>query len=307
LYIETLRATYNLTITPAATPPHGAPAGSVIAPPPAPGDFPAAPPFEAQIEDPVRLEQVLNSEDNFLDLHVLLGAIYSARAVARIEVPEGSAKGTGFLIAPDLLLTNQHVLKDTSFVEETVVRFGYLKDLLTVPLEGQIFKLVPGFYYASPQDELDYALVKVDGEPLKDIRFTGKLGEKTTLELIRENKHRGYLQVAGRNIQNLDRVNIIQHPNGNPLKVVLTQNYVTASMSATRVHYLADTDDGSSGSPVFNERWEVVALHHGSKETQLTKPGGGKRVSYENEGIPMRAILEDFKGKNLLKFLPEYR
>jgi V8-like Glu-specific endopeptidase len=146
----------------------------------------------------------------------------------------------------------------------------------------------------------------VDGEPLTDIRFQGDLGAKSTLELIRENKHRGYLRVAGRTIPNLARVNIIQHPKGNPLKVVLTQNYVTAAMTDTRVHYLADTDDGSSGAPVLNELWEVVALHHGSKEKQLTTPGGGVRLSYENEGIPMRAILVDFKAKGLLKFLPDY-
>jgi endonuclease G len=31
---------------------------------------------------------------------------------------------------------------------------------------------------------------------------------------------------------------------------------------AYAAHYEADTEPGSSGSPVFNDRWEVVALHH---------------------------------------------
>ena len=28
------------------------------------------------------------------------------------------------------------------------------------------------------------------------------------------------------------------------------------------LHYRTDTAPGSSGSPVFNDQWEVVALHH---------------------------------------------
>jgi len=52
------------------------------------------------------LERVINDESNFLDIHLLTGAIYSAQAVCKIEIPEGEAYGTGFLIGPDLLLTN---------------------------------------------------------------------------------------------------------------------------------------------------------------------------------------------------------
>ncbi|HEX8231255.1 MAG TPA: trypsin-like peptidase domain-containing protein [Chloroflexia bacterium] len=297
-YLQDLRAKYGVTV-----PDSAAPSG------PLPGvatEFPAGPNFTPKIQDYVRLEQVLNSEDNFLDMHLLLGAIYSARAVARVEYPKDKPKGTGFLIGPNLLLTNQHVLPDSSLLQGAAVRFGYIKDMLTVPLEGQVFNLVPGFYHSSPKGELDYALVQIDGEPLKDIRG-GDLGNKSTLELIRENKHRGYLRVSDQLIQNQERVNIIQHPSGDALKVVLTQNYVTATMTDQRVHYLADTDDGSSGSPVFNDLWEVVALHHGSTEIKLANPGGGVRVSRANEGIPMRAILADLREKNLLGLLPDHR
>ena len=68
----------------------------------------------------------------------------------------------------------------------------------------------------------------------------------------RRGRHRGYLLVSPAKIVEHERVNIIQHPNGNPQKVVLTQNYVLADMSADRVHYLADTLPGSSGSPVLS-------------------------------------------------------
>lgn len=124
------------------------------------------------------------------------------------------------------------------------------------------------------------------------------------MDLIRMGRHRGYLPVVPQFIALNQRINILQHPRGAPLKVVLTQNRVTANMSDTRVHYLADTDDGSSGSPVFNDRWEVIALHHGHKSRTLGPSSGGGRVAYVNEGIPMRAILVDLKKKDLERLLP---
>ena len=149
--------------------------------------------------------------------------------------------------------------------------------------------------------------MQLESEPLQALRYAGKPGEKSMLELIGENKHLGYLLLSKLPMMDASRVNIIQHPKGSPLKVVLTQNHVTGAISDKRVHYVADTDDGSSGSPVLNQRWEVVALHHGSLEIALNAAGGGKRISYENEGIPMRSIIDDFKSKNILGFVPQFR
>jgi hypothetical protein len=111
---------------------------------------------------------------------------------------------------------------------------------------------VPDFYVGSPDKELDFALVKVKGEPLAERKMQPGDEGLGYLELLRRGRHRGYLLVSPSQIVEHERVNIIQHPNGNPQKVVLTQNYVLANMSADRVHYLADTLPGSSGSPVLN-------------------------------------------------------
>jgi len=77
---------------------------------------------------------------------------------------------------------------------------------------------------------------------------------------------------------------------------VLTQNYVLADMTADRVHYLADTQPGSSGSPVLNRYWEVVALHHSGGAHPPQKASNNlqkvlKGLYKFNEGIPIRAIL----------------
>ncbi len=47
---------------------------------------------------------------------------------------------------------------------------------------------------------------------------------------------------------------------------------------------------GSSGSPVFNDDWEVVALHHAGG--MLLEPET-KRRYFRNEGILISAILDD--------------
>ena len=60
--------------------------------------------------------------------------------------------------------------------------------------------------------------------------------------------------------------------------------------------YLADTQPGSSGSPVLNRHWEVVALHHsGGAHPPIKATVDLQKIlkgHYKfNEGIPMRAIM----------------
>jgi tetratricopeptide (TPR) repeat protein len=59
----------------------------------------------------------------------------------------------------------------------------------------------------------------------------------------------------------LPRVYLIGHPQGGGLSFSLVNNELYAA-DETRLHYLAPTEPGSSGSPVFDEQWSVVGLHH---------------------------------------------
>jgi len=302
--ISELRNEYNLPdqVSREPSPQH-------ISPPLTQEKISPSPQFEVEIKDEEGLESIINSEDNFLNIHLLYGAIYCSQAVGRIEIPAGTPKGTGFMVGPDLMLTNQHVLKNQGYVQEAVVRFGYMVDASDVAPTGKVINLQPDFYYSSPAKELDYALVRLSERPLKQMSVDAKLEDKSILNLVHLGKHRGYLTLAPRLIKENDRVNIIQHPEGDPMKVVMTQNHVVADMGVSRVHYVADTMNGSSGSPVFNQKWEVVALHHSGKPyppdsvtNALKRAWKGKfRV---NEGIPTRAILEDFGKKKIIRYLP---
>jgi V8-like Glu-specific endopeptidase len=302
-YLKQLRERYGIAEravreapTAAARPRRGAP------------EAPTSPAFEPLIKDQAGLEAIINSEDNFLDVYLLQGATYCAQAVGRVEVPEGKAQGTGFLVGPDLLLTNQHVLKDEAYLEEAVVRFAYMNDASGVAATGKVFRLQAGFYFASPAEQLDYALVRLLEKPLAGITAEADLASAPIEALLMAGKHRGYLILAPRMLLAHARVNILQHPGGDPLKVVLTQNYVVHT-TQKRVQYVADTMEGSSGSPVFNHNWEVVALHHTGSPyppdalADLAKKAWKGRFRV-NEGIPIRAILEDFRAKGIDRHLP---
>ena len=290
LYLEQLKAEYQLDVAPVR---QADAEFAVPTDPPAPADEPA---FEPVVGDQAALELIVNSEDNFIDIDMLAGAIYTAQAVGRIELPKGRAHGTGFLVGPDLMLTNYHVFKNKEMLTSAVVRFDYHANADGATTQGRVYEFQPDFYVGSPDKELDFALVKLKGEPLADRKLQPGDEDLGYLELLRRGRHRGYLLLAPRQIVERERVNIIQHPNGNPQKVVLTQNYVLANMSADRVHYLADTLPGSSGSPVLNRYWEVIALHHSGGAHPPQKANNNlqkvlKGLYKFNEGIPIRAIL----------------
>ena len=51
---------------------------------------------------------------------------------------------------------------------------------------------------------------------------------------------------------------------------------------------------GSSGSPVFNDQWQVVALHRASTYVAQVE-FQGKTTAYVNVGTHMSAILDDLE------------
>lgn len=58
------------------------------------------------------------------------------------------------------------------------------------------------------------------------------------------------------------------------------------------VQYTRCTSPGSSGSPVFNVNFEVVAIHHSGG--MLLEPGTEERY-LRSQGTSMIAVLDDLK------------
>jgi endonuclease G len=196
------------------------------------------------------------------------------------------SNGTGWVIAPGLGITNHHVLnarmrpfgevdakaEDFTLQAETAkVRFDYY-DANDV-LEGMV--LGAGTLLASDKT-LDFALV----------RLPVGMSSRPPLRL---RKHR----IAKRLEQPLGvRVNVLQHPNGNPMRLGFRNNFVVLGNDEV-LAYLTDTASGSSGSPVCDDAWNVAALHYGSRAVsdqniQLM----GRLVKQENVGTPISRILK---------------
>jgi V8-like Glu-specific endopeptidase len=245
---------------------------------------------------PRGLERVLDTND-LMGLRFFEQGLQVARAVGRVHIAGGSGDsegfGTGFLVAPRLLLTNHHVLADAEQARHSKVEFNYQEAASGELQATQCFALAPQEFFLTDQ-ELDYSLVAVVDD--------GGLDAYGWLPLIEDS---GKLLVG-------ETVNIIQHPNGEPKQLAIRNNQVVDELELF-IHYSTDTDPGSSGSPVFNDQWEVVALHHSGvpkrneQEQVVTSDGrlwqewmGEQRIAWEaNEGVRVSRLVRHIRNQPL--------
>lgn len=176
------------------------------------------------------------------------GAV-AARAVARIAIrgPAGSGWGAGFLIAPGVLITNNHVLPDPATAASSLAQFEYELDLADREQGPVSFTLQPQvlFHTSVP---LDFTVVAV--APTSDSHGTS-LDAYGCLPL---------LEVTGKVFEG-EWLTIVQHPAGQRKQLCVRENRFI-KRTDDHLWYSTDTLAGSSGSPVFNNDWFVVALHH---------------------------------------------
>jgi V8-like Glu-specific endopeptidase len=62
------------------------------------------------------------------------------------------------------------------------------------------------------------------------------------------------------------------------------------------VHYLTDTQEGSSGSPVFDRQGRLIALHHAGGRPQEVV---GRSPMRKNEGIRISRIISGLTSQNV--------
>lgn len=87
-----------------------------------------------------------------------------------------------------------------------------------------------------------------------------------------------------------DPTYIIQHPGGERKRLGYVRNQLSY-FNQQVVHYLTDTQAGSSGAPVFNGAGELLAIHHLGGQPQSVV---GRVPLKKNEGIRVSRILADF-------------
>lgn len=221
------------------------------------------------------LEKVMGKQATFLPISFLeLGAV-KARAVVRVVCPGGY--GSGFLINGNWLLTNHHVLPNKSTASASCIQCNYQETAngLAAPVSEFVLNPEAGFATSPYPNGNDWTAVRVHGEA---------------------NAEWGALHFSDTPISINDFVNIIQHPDGGPKQIALYHNIVTFA-DDLRVQYLTDTRPGSSGSPVFDSRWRVVALHHSGG---LVREPGTNQILFRNEGIAVSALKCDLHAHGIL-------
>jgi hypothetical protein len=229
--------------------------------------------------------------------------------VCSIEVPGGG--GTGFLVAPDLVMTNHHVVQPIvdggdSMARRVRICFDYktAADGRTVkePVELSL-PPDPWLVDSSPSSPIDVQVGAV-GDPNPDeldyalIQLPRDFGDEPIAGIDSEGPPRGWIPIPEPDTappKEGELALILQHPRGEPLQ--LASDVVTkVNGNGTRLRYLVDTDGGSSGAPVFDIDWNLVALHHSGD------PDFSRDATY-NEGIPIGKIagmLDDRKLRDRL-------
>lgn len=214
------------------------------------------------------------------------------RRVCRVEL-RGNSAGTGFLVGPDAVLTNWHVIEAARKAGDLGAlgcRFDYVLAADGRSEPGQLVALHPdGCVDDSPyshaettptpdnppptSEELDYAL----------LRLATPIGEQS----VEGAAARGWiaLPTAAFPLPANAPLLIAQHPQQATMKLAQdTQAVVGLNANGTRLRYKTNTEPGSSGSPCFTIDWNIVALHH------FGDPNWQRPVF--NQGVPIELIRQ---------------
>jgi hypothetical protein len=241
-------------------------------------------PQTVQAASAATLEKVFG-DTGFISPEKLELGLQRCKAVGRVEELTGEGFGTGFVLPGSALkkawggalvfVTNAHVLSasDPNAMppEKARVTLHALRDGKGKPFTTRFGAILA----TSPPGALDFAIVALKAQPkgLEPI----PIGEQ--------------LPPLGAG----QRLYAIGYPRGGSLSFSMQDNRLIdyGAPDDPRVHYRTPTEPGSSGSPIFDASWDLVALHHAGSATLKKIHGGG---TYEaNEGIWFRKIRDQVR------------
>lgn len=203
---------------------------------------------------------------------------------------KGEAIGTGFLVGPALVMSNWHVFESPpgsgalGSVADYAARFDFRAAAGAAPADsGSIvgFDAAQSYLDASHKNELDYVLLA--------------LAEPVGNAALPDGTARGWLSLGTREFEPNETCVVLQHPMRRTLEVAMgaVTGWVKASEHQVYEH-LANTEEGSSGSPCFAPNWTLLGLHH------RVDPNSGLC----NRAIATPAILGRMGAKGTIGLLP---
>ena len=227
-----------------------------------------------QVAKKIFHQRQIEKRSRLLDINIARKVVELAKSVAKLSLRFDGAKahGTGFLIQQDTILTNHHnVLHEQYGAVQTIyIEFDYVNGfgdggIVRQGIIGSIIK----------NQEHDWAIIKMNN-PVDRQPFT--LGTNYS-------------------VNNEDTVIIIQHPLGSfkqfaidPLSIQYKDDKI--------IQYLADTQDGSSGSPVFNIAMDLIAIHHAEASITLEIDGNTETI-WRNEGVFIDRVMEGLEANGI--------
>lgn len=225
------------------------------------GDVYLVPAVASKADTRLGLERVIVEAAGFPQFDDVIGKLGLAEfrvCLVGYQLPDGrTVYGTGFLVADDLVMTNDHVVslagKKALPGSAIELAFGYRSK------EAKIarYKLVEQDWLVASDGTLDYAILRVQGTPGSDA-----LAEKGTTE-------RGHFKLVTETPPPDLPLIILQHPydklDASPSTLRMTIGFARAPENGQSAHVLrhsANTSEGSSGSPVFTGKMDLIALHN---------------------------------------------
>ena len=228
--------------------------------------------WRGRTED-VELQRFFKKQPDWYDVDFLMKAIEQAASVCKISIPSQNTKATGVLIAERLVLTNYHVFKFDEKDDlqanalEAIIEFGCFGRDDNLNNQQKSFRLdrQEPILRSSPIKKLDYVLLKVENDitQAKDI--------KPAQWKINNSPQTG--------------IHLLQHPQGDSMKLSISNDGITGIYEDVGlVQYVNKTAGGSSGSPCFDDDWQLVAIHHAER---------AKNFGSIREGILFTSIYQD--------------
>jgi endonuclease G len=275
------------------------------------------------------IERIID-QNNLLPVHFLTEGADLQGAVGKVIVSPPGWSGTGFMVSPTLLMTNNHVIRNTTDAANARVKLNFQFDHNGNDQQVDQYRADPAsFFHTNPS--LDYTIVRLKpkirfqrisprpGAPVRTLAGTppeqgafeaiiggdrdlepgsGDFAEPTAIGRIGRIPWNWYVSAGAKwgfiplqgtvNYAPGQRLNVLQHPRGRRKEVALQSNTVT-NIFNNHVRYSTDTEPGSSGSPVLNNSWDLVALHHaaGSQDSS----GNWQ----DNQGVRVDKIVADLR------------
>lgn len=219
------------------------------------------------------------------------------------------AKGTGFLVGPDLVLTAMHVVEPlvrANRAAEAPDAYAVYFDYVDGPALNSPADRPPGARRVGlAQDWLVAQNPSLEDDGL-DASATAarldalamhldfallRLAEPVGLESRDPagGPRRGWITIPDARIRlDLDRyVAIPQHPQGLPRSIDFGR-FLDACPSPTRFKYTTETDQGSSGAPCLSREFELVGLHNAA-----WRPNGVPEANQAVDIAVIRPLIAD--------------